>query len=161
MMKFKKVSFEQYKKDVEKNVGVANEYEDIKIPCRATQYSAGYDFFMPFSYELQPNETIKVPTGICWITSYNYRFLAIYPRSGLGFKYQVNLCNTVGIIDADYYKSDNDGHIFIKLVNRGDVPVSLKKGEAFAQGIISEYQRVDDDNVSQQRNGGMGSSNRY
>lgn len=160
MMKFEKISFHQYKTDVGGDCDLLQEYEDIKIPKRATQYSAGYDFCIPFTCTINPNETIKIPTGVRWATSYNYRFLALYPRSGLGSKYQINLCNSTGIVDADYYKSDNEGHIFIKIVNRGDIPVTLNKGDAFAQGIISEYQRVDDDNVTATRNGGFGSSNK-
>lgn len=84
--------------------------------------------------------------------------LMIYPRSGLGFKYQISLANTVGVIDADYYFSDNEGHIFIKLVNRGDKPVHIKAGEAFAQGIFMEYGIVEDDHVEATRNGGIGST---
>ena len=43
--------------------------------------------------------------------------LKCYPRSGLGFKYRLQLNNTVGIIDSDYFYSDNEGHIFAKLTN--------------------------------------------
>ena len=88
-------------------------YEGIKLPVRATSGSAGYDFFAPFDFILAPSQTIKIPTGIrCeidegWV-------LKIYPRSGLGFKFRLQLNNTVGIIDSDYFYSDNEGHIFIK-----------------------------------------------
>lgn len=93
-----------------------NLYDNIKIPTRATSGSAGYDFSSPFHFTLEAGETIKVPTGIkCkidegWV-------LQLYPRSGLGFKYRLQLNNTVGIIDSDYYGSNNEGHIFAKITN--------------------------------------------
>ena len=119
MNKFEKVSFEQYAKlSIGDDVDIRNEYDNIKLPKRATIGSAGYDFFAPFSFKLEVGETIKIPTGIRVLLD-DDKFLAIYPRSGLGFKYRVQLDNTVGIIDSDYSQSDNEGHIFIKLTNDG------------------------------------------
>ncbi|MGM9970861.1 MAG: dUTP diphosphatase, partial [Anaeroplasmataceae bacterium] len=89
-------------------------YKEIKLPKRATVGSAGYDFYAPFDINLAPGETIKVPTGIRSYIENGY-VLEIYPRSGLGFKYRLQLNNTVGIIDSDYYNSKNEGHIFIKI----------------------------------------------
>ena len=86
--------------------------------------------------------------------------LKVYPRSGLGFKYQLGLANTVGIIDSDYCNSDNEGHIQIKLVNRGDKTVELPQESAFAQGIISKYYACDNDTTTATRNGGFGSTNK-
>ena len=134
-------------------------YEDIKLPCRATSGSAGYDFFAPYDITLRPNETAKIPTGIRvriddgWV-------LSIYPRSGLGFKYRLQLNNTVGIIDSDYYRSDNEGHIFIKITNDTNEgkTVEIPAGTAFAQGIFTEYGITVDDEATGVRNGGMGST---
>ena len=88
--------------------------------------------------------------------------LKIYPRSGLGFKYRLGLNNTVGIIDQDYYFSDNEGHIQIKMTNASNEgkTLSVKAGDAFAQGIFIEYGITYDDDVTDQRNGGFGSTNR-
>ena len=86
--------------------------------------------------------------------------LMLYPRSGLGFKYKVRLNNTVGVVDADYYFSDNEGHIFIKITNEGDKPVIVKTGDAFAQGIFMEYGITEDDRVEESRNGGFGSTDK-
>ena len=86
--------------------------------------------------------------------------LAVFPRSGLGFKFRLQLNNTVGIIDSDYYFSDNEGHIFVKLTNdsnEGKV-VDLKEGDAFAQGIFLPYGITEDDDVTASRNGGFGST---
>ena len=88
--------------------------------------------------------------------------LKIYPRSGLGFKYRLQLNNTVGIIDSDYYYSDNEGHIFAKITNDSNEnkSLSLKKGDAFMQGIFVEYGITFDDDVKDIRNGGFGSTSK-
>lgn len=134
-------------------------YEAIKLPRRATSGSAGYDFFSPLDFTLEPGKTIKIPTGIrCKID--DGWVLKIYPRSGLGFKFRLQLNNTVGVIDSDYYYSDNEGHIFIKITNdsnEGKV-VEVKAGQGFAQGIFLEYGITYDDDVTDIRNGGFGST---
>ena len=86
--------------------------------------------------------------------------LKIYPRSGLGFKYRLQLNNTVGIIDSDYYNSDNEGHIFIKITNdsREGKTVQVQENTGFAQGIFLEYGITVDDDATAVRNGGMGST---
>ncbi len=134
-------------------------YDNIKLPKRATKGSAGYDFFAPVQIELKPNETIKIPTGIRveiledWV-------LKLYPRSGLGFKYRLQLNNTVGIIDSDYYYSDNEGHIFAKITNDSNEnrTVNINAGEGFMQGIFIQYGITLDDDVTELRNGGFGST---
>lgn len=159
-MRFEKVSLGQYKNSVNGDYDITTEYNDIKLPKRATTGSAGYDFFAPFSFTLEAGESIKFPTGIRVILDSD-KFLAVYPRSGLGFKYRVQLDNTVGIIDSDYSQSDNEGHIFIKITNdsKGGKRVEIKKGEAVAQGIIQQYFVTEDDNTHGVRNGGFGSTN--
>ena len=119
--KFKVVSLEQFKKDMLTTFNnyytedeIEGIYETIKLPKRATTGSAGYDFFTHIPFSLEPNHTIKIPTGIRCIMENDW-VLKLYPRSGLGFKYRLQLDNVVGIVDADYYYSDNEGHIFIKI----------------------------------------------
>ena len=68
------------------------------------------------------------------------------------------LDNTVGIIDGDYYYSDNEGHIFVRATNLGEKPFTVKKGQGFCQGIFSEYGITEDDNATNVRNGGFGST---
>ena len=136
-------------------------YEDIKLPLRATKYSAGYDFYSPFDFTLNPGETIKIPTGIRAKMREEYA-LFLLPRSGLGFKYRLQLNNTIGLIDADYFYSDNEGHIFEKITNdsnEGKV-ISVKKGEAFIQGVFLSYGITEDDEVNSIRNGGFGSTSK-
>ena len=84
--------------------------------------------------------------------------LMCFPRSGLGFKYRVKLDNSVGIIDSDYAFSDNEGHIFIKLTNEGDKKLEVFEGDGFAQGIFLQYGITEDDNATDKRNGGFGST---
>lgn len=164
-MKFEKVSLNQFIKDVKSCVPGLNDsyyelmYNALKIPKRATIGSAGYDFFAPFSFQLKAGASIKIPTGIR-VQLYTDKFLAIYPRSGLGFKYKLQLWNGVAIIDSDYYNSDNEGHIFIKLYNDcpEDKTLLVEQGDAFAQGIIHQYFLTENDNADGIRNGGFGST---
>lgn len=134
-------------------------YASLVLPERATKGSAGYDFIAPFSFSLSPGATIKIPTGIR-VKMEDGWVLNIYPRSGLGFKYRLQLNNTVGIIDSDYFYSDNEGHIFIKLTNDSNEGKTLEvaKGSGFAQGIFLEYGITVDDAADGVRNGGFGST---
>ena len=161
--KFHKVSFEQFQEGWQDTFGQPAEaavYDAVKLPKRATSGSAGYDFFAPHSFELKAGETIKIPTGIRVLLDKD-KVLKIYPRSGLGFKYRIQLDNTVGIIDSDYSQSDNEGHIFIKITNdsREGKSVVIKQGEAIAQGIIEQFFLTEDDDADGIRNGGFGSTN--
>lgn len=161
--RFEKVSFEQYKKDYFDTFNtlenVEEIYENIKLPKRATKGSAGYDYFAPFDIVLKPNETIKVPTGIRAYMEEGW-VLKNYPRSGLGFKFRLQLNNTVGIIDSDYYYSSNEGHIMSKITNdtNENKTITIKKGDGFIQGIFLEYGVTYDDEVSEIRDGGFGST---
>lgn len=172
--KFEKVTYGQFEKDwidtfnvPELDTATKREiesmiesiYEAITLPKRATKFSAGYDFVSPLTFTLNPGETIKIPTGIRCGMNTDW-VLMIYPRSGLGFKYQICLANTIGVVDADYYFSNNEGHIFVKLVNRGDKSVHINLGDAFAQGIFMEYGITEDDRVETGRNGGFGSTDK-
>lgn len=160
--RFEKVSPKQFADAWQDSFGVVeNVYEELKLPARATKGSAGYDFFSPLDFTLNPGESIKIPTGIRVFIEDGW-VLKIYPRSGLGFKYRLQLNNTVGIIDSDYYYSDNEGHMFIKITNdsKENKTISIKKGDAFAQGIFVEYGITYDDDVIDIRNGGFGSTSK-
>lgn len=161
---FEKVSFGQFEKDFSKNFPQVNDvksvYDSIKLPQRATAGSAGYDFYAPVELNLKKGESLLIPTGIRskindgWV-------LKVYPRSGLGFKHRVQLDNTVGIIDADYYNSSNEGHIMIKLscdAHDDGHTVTVNAGDGFAQGIFLQFGITFDDQASGVRNGGFGST---
>ena len=162
--KFETVSNEQFEKDWEKNMGGSKEeikaiYDSIKLPHRATKQSAGYDFYAPVDATMKPGEIVKIPTGIRvemeegWV-------LKCYPRSGLGFKYRLQLNNTVGIIDSDYFYSDNEGHIFSKITNDSNEnkTLTIPADTGFMQGIFVEYGITVDDDATEIRNGGFGST---
>lgn len=161
---FQKVSFSQFEADFKKNFpeceNVKEIYDSIKLPKRATTGSAGYDFYAPVDITLEKGKSVLIPTGIRskiedgWV-------LQMFPRSGLGFKHRVQLDNTVGIIDADYYNSSNEGHIMIKLscdAHDDGHTVSLSAGDGFAQGIFLQFGITVDDDASGIRDGGFGST---
>ena len=163
--KFHKVSAERFMADWKDTFPetaeetIADIYNKIKLPVRATAGSAGYDFFSPVDITLNPGETVKIPTGIRVEMEQDW-VLKCYPRSGLGFKYRLQLNNTVGIIDSDYFYSDNEGHIFSKITNDSNESksVSIQAGTGFMQGIFVEYGITVDDDVETVRNGGFGST---
>ena len=163
--KFEKVSLNQFEKDylnafpelTIKNIELI--YNRIKLPKRATTGSAGYDFFAPADIVLNPGETAKIPTGVRVEMEQDW-VLKCYPRSGLGFKFRLQLNNTVGIIDSDYFYSDNEGHIFAKITNDSNEgkTVNIQAGTGFMQGIFVEYGITVDDEATGIRNGGFGST---
>ena len=155
MRKFEKVSIEVFERDIPDG-----NYAELILPKRGTKCSAGYDFYSPISFTLMPGERKVIPTGIRVCMKEN-EFLAIYVRSSLGFKYNMRMCNQVGIIDADYYgNSENEGHIFVCLKNEGEKKVYINKGDRFVQGIFTPYLITDDDTTDGIREGGIGSTNK-
>ena len=159
---FEKVSYAQFQegwRDVFGQDDVRAVYDAIRLPSRATKGSAGYDFYAPAAFTLKPGETIRIPTGIRVRMEDNW-VLQCYPRSGLGFRYRLQLNNTVGIIDSDYYDSDNEGHIFAKITNDSNEgkTVTVEAGQGFMQGIFVEYGITVDDDADRERNGGFGST---
>lgn len=182
--KFEKVSFEQYLEDYIKlfpdtNIEsqdvlnqIKTEFDAIQLPKRTTAGSAGYDFYAPFDFIVNKTfvvsrnvitvgeingDTIIIPTGIRCRIDQDW-VLQIYPRSSLGFKYQMGFANNVPIIDSDYYYATNEGHIMLKVTNNGNYDLSLKAGDRFAQGIFLPYGITEDDDVSEIRTGGFGST---
>ncbi len=152
--RFLHVSEEQYAASAPADaLPVAN----IPLPRRATAGSAGYDFICPADVTLQPGDAITIATGIrCemqpgWV-------LMLFPRSGLGFKHQVRLANTVGVIDSDYFRAANEGHIMVRIVNGGDHAVSIAKGERFCQGVFLPHGLAEEETVLADREGGFGST---
>lgn len=160
--RFEKVSFEVFLRDMSLNFPVDDTqdiYDRLRLPERATVGSAGYDFFLPIGISLAAGETVTIPTGVRAYIEEGW-FLMCCPRSGLGFRYRLRLDNTVGIIDSDYYFSENEGHIIIRITNEntsGKV-LTLSAGKAFAQGIFIPYGITLDDKAEEIRRGGFGSS---
>ncbi len=162
--KFEKVSFEQFLKDWQKNIG-SNEaeikkiYDSISLPKRATKQSAGYDFYAPIDITMNPNEVLLIPSGIRAKIDDGY-VLMLFPRSSLGFKYRMQLNNTVGVIDADYYNAENEGHIMCKFMNdsRDGKQLHVEAGQGMVQGIFMSFGITVDDDADQVRTGGIGST---
>lgn len=175
-MFFEKVSLAQWQKDLasiyfnkdfadipQEDQDLINKwYTQIKLPKQATEGSMGHDFFNPYDeLSCQPGEVFTVPTGIRWCCGKLYgddinAGLLLLPRSGLGFKYGFQLLNTVGVIDKDYSDSDNEGHIMARVTSL--IPLKIKQGKAFLQGIIIPYMIARGAESTNKRNGGFGST---
>lgn len=165
-MYFEKVSYDIWK-EAWNNTDVPEEqilswYNELKLPKQGTRHSAGMDFFAPYSMKILPNNSIIIPTGIRWVTDIHNKdkVLMIMPRSGMGFKYGVRLSNTTAVIDADYCEAENMGHILIKLYNPSDETISVMRGNAFAQGIVTQYYICQDAESDDNRTGGIGSTDK-
>lgn len=131
----------------------------LPLPKRGTKGSAGYDFALPCALELPCGESVTIPTGMRakmqpgWV-------LLLFVRSSLGFRYRLQLDNTVGVIDQDYFFASNEGHILIKLTNDGkeDKTLVLPEGHRFAQGVFVPFGLAKEEETETLRTGGLGST---
>lgn len=157
MRKFEKISWEQWQKDIGNDKEV---YEKHVLPKRETKYSAGYDFKSPIDFVLKPGESLKIPTGVK-IAMNEGEMLMLVVRSSMGIKWNVRMCNQIGIFERDYYNNEsNEGHAFIKLENHGKEDYVVKVGDRIAQGIFTTFLTVDDEEkIDSIRTGGIGSTN--
>lgn len=153
---FEKISFDQFKNDVSDDKAM---YENYSLPKRSTINSAGYDFEVLYDFVIKPGQIKKIPLGIKASMNSN-EVLLLLVRSSQGFKYNVRMCNQVGVIDSDYYNNvDNEGHIFIKLQNHGDNDYVVKTGDKICQGIFINYLVVDnEEKIERKRLSGIGST---
>lgn len=158
MRKFEKISFEQFKKDVSNDKKV---YDEIELPKRSTSHSAGYDIRSVENGVIHPGESKVFNTWLKVSMEYDEVFYLI-TRSSMGYKYNVTLANSVGVIDSDYYNNeDNEGHFIIKLINHGDKDFVVNINDRIAQGIFMKYLVVDDEKeIKNKRKGGIGSTNK-
>ncbi|UQS87025.1 dUTP diphosphatase [Nicoliella spurrieriana] len=164
--------------------------QGLSLPFRATKQAAGYDFACAEDFVLPSiwkvnflkvlwairnqkqvseadlataQKTLKpflVPTGIKAYMQAN-EVLIIANRSSNPLKRGMYLPNGIGVIDADYYGNpNNEGEIFVQMINFGLTDRKIKKGERIAQGIFMPFLAVDDEDLSQtkHRTGGFGSS---
>ena len=156
MRKFEKISFEQFVKDVKDDRML---YDNIELPKRSTKTSAGYDIRSVEDGIIKPGQTMIFKTGLKVCMNPD-EVLYIYSRSSQGYKYNVCLINSVGVIDSDYYNNpDNEGHFSVKLINLGDKDFEVKVGDKIAQGVFMKFLTVDDDEeIKGKRKGGLGST---
>ena len=155
MRKFYKISKDEFSK-----LNLSGDlYDTYKLPERSTLFSAGYDFVSLYDCVIYPKEIKKIPTGIKADMEEDEVLLLIV-RSSMGFKYNVRMCNQIGVIDKDYFNNNsNEGHIFICLQNEGDKPFIINKGDKICQGIFVKYLKVDDV-ILNKRCGGIGSTSK-
>lgn len=156
MRYFEKISFKQFKKDI---INDKKMYDNLKLPTRSTKHSAGYDFFSPIEFILKPNETKKVPLAMK-VNMNSGEMLMLFVRSSMGFKYNVRMCNQVGIIEKDFYNNKtNEGHLYISLQNHGEKDFVVKIGDKICQGIFVKFLTVDnEEDIEAERTGGLGST---
>lgn len=158
MRKFERISFEQFKKDVSDDKTI---YDNMILPTRGTKKSAGYDIRSVEEYVLKPGESKAFTTGLK-VDMNEDEVLYLYTRSSMGYKYNVTLANSVGVIDSDFYNNeDNEGHFRVKLINLGDKDFVVHIGDRIAQGVFMKYLTVDDEEeITSKRKGGIGSTNK-
>ncbi|HHX51852.1 MAG TPA: dUTP diphosphatase [Clostridia bacterium] len=139
-------------------VVTAYEHRDINLPRRKTRWSAGYDLESAINTRVGPGETVLVPTGLKAYMEQD-EVLQVYIRSSLSIKSGLRLANGTGIIDADYVDNpENEGHIQLAIWNSSQQEVTIKKGQAVAQGIFLKYLVTNDDEAGGWRTGGFGST---
>ena len=158
MRKFEKISLKEFYKNYSEDEKIY--YTNLNMPKRGSKYSAGYDISVPWDVDLPARKTVKIPT-LLKVSMENDEVVLIDVRSSLGFKHNVRLCNTIPIIDKDYYNcQENEGHIFFKLYNPNEYNIHFAEGERIAQAIFLKYLITDDDDISEERIGGIGSTNK-
>ena len=156
MRRFEKISLEEFHKNYSENEDIY--YNNLSMPKRGSKYSAGYDIAVPWDIDLPARSTVKIPT-LLKVCMEDDEVVLIDIRSSLGFKHNVRLCNTVAVIDKDYYNCEaNEGHIFLKLYNPNDYDLHFTEGERIAQAIFVKYLITDDDVAEDERIGGTGST---
>ena len=160
--------------------------KDIKLPQRATSFSAGYDIYaaeditIPSIWEVgsdiahidkfDPDDTahldflsdkikpVLVKTGIK-VQMPRDNVLMLYNRSSNPVKRGLVLANGVGVIDSDYYNNrKNEGQIFGSFYNFSAKDYTIHKGDAIMQGVFNEYLIASGDNARGVRRGGFGST---
>ena len=144
--------FEVVKEEFRKNPEV-----EIKLPTRADNGAAGYDFYSPVKLTLMPGDNKLFFTDIKACMNKD-EVLMLYVRSSMG-KHPVVIANGTGIIDSTYYNNiSNDGNIGFRLLNLGTEPYEIDVGDRIGQGVFTKFLTVDNDNTDGIRTGGFGSS---
>ena len=147
-MKFEEVVFTQK----------AYHHKPTFLPTRATNRSAGYDFYLKDDVTIKPGQTVFQQTDVKCKLSRD-EVLLLFIRSSIGIKQKLVLANGTGVIDADYYgNADNDGNIGIRLFNLGQTPYKIERGQRFAQGMFIKYLIAENCNSDSERVGGIGST---
>jgi dUTP pyrophosphatase len=134
---------------------------DLPLPSQASPGSAGLDLRAAVDGELvlRPGERLLVPTGVVLEIPPGWEG-QVRPRSGLALRHGLSIVNAPGTIDSDYR-----GEVGVILINLGDAPCTLKRGDRIAQLVISrvetvEWEETDTLEGSGRGDGGFGSTGR-
>ena len=171
-MRFERVEYESFSKDMRKWLPVMKDARDsylakilnvVTMPRRETKGSAGYDFRLPIPVTIPSGGKVVVPSGIRAVfreDEMDTWHLQVYVRSSTGIREETDIPNGTGIIDADYYLSENGGDILLALKNNSDHTVMFGQGERVCQGIFMIHGLTEDDDANGYRTGGVGSTGR-
>ena len=131
--------------------------EGLPLPAYATHGAAGMDVVAAEDLDLAPGQRHAVATGFKIAIPYGYE-IQVRPRSGLAFKHGLSVPNAPGTIDSDYR-----GELKILLINHGDEPFAIRRGERIAQLVpaavtLAAFDEVDDLDLTVRGHGGFGST---
>jgi dUTP pyrophosphatase len=112
---------------------------DLPLPANASPGSAGFDLRAAIADEvvLRPGERLLVPTGLVLEVPPGWEG-QVRPRSGLALRHGIGVVNAPGTIDSDYR-----GEVAVILINLGESPFSLRRGDRIAQLVISRVETVE------------------
>ncbi|WP_372631704.1 dUTP diphosphatase [Cohnella sp.] len=112
--------------------------EDVSLPRQMSEWAAGFDLHAAVSdpVVLAPGERALIPTGFAMAMPRELE-AQIRPRSGLAYKHGITCLNSPGTIDADYR-----GEVKVLLVNLGQEPFTIERGERIAQMVFQRVPQV-------------------
>ena len=133
--------------------------EGLPLPAYATEGAAGMDVVSAEALTLAPGARAAVATGFAIAIPAGHE-VQVRPRSGLALKHGVTCLNTPGTIDSDYR-----GEVKVILINLGEAPFPIARGERIAQLVPAPVQRatlaiVDALDDTDRGSGGFGSTGR-
>ena len=135
----------------------------LALPAYQSEQAAGLDLLAAVPDDapllLEPGRVVHVPTSLCIALPAGYE-AQIRPRSGLAAKHGITVLNSPGTVDADYR-----GEIGVLLINHGDAPFQIRRGERIAQMVIAavvmaELVPVAELSSTDRGTGGFGSTGR-
>lgn len=133
-----------------------SKYGPELMPRRQNEGDAGYDLYAPYEMTIGAGHTVTFDTGVALEDAdiKESQFIMILPRSSMGFQYGLRMSNTACIVDSGYRDT-------IKISISVDKPLTLHRGERFAQMIVVDYGLIAGEiKPSKMRNGGIGSTGR-
>ena len=132
-------------------------FAGLELPAYATQGAAGMDVLSAEDVTLAPGGRHAVATGLAMAIPPGFE-IQVRPRSGLALKHGVTVPNTPGTIDSDYR-----GELKVIMINHGDAPFEIRRGDRVAQLVLAPVTRaswlpVDELDETARGQGGFGST---